>query len=326
MARPVGTFVPDSTNRKRVMEMTRILQSTMLITLIMSLSACGEGGGTSPQPTATPTATSTPTPTPVTLTMDDLPFQPVDGLGVGGVTFGFAIGGVPSSDASYGAFGPGIQHFAQDPVIEGTTQGMLTLNFAVPTAVLECDVTLSNSGTLMPGFSLQLFDARLTSLGVTDVDTSQPSDDSFSGGHFTYSGTPVLRAIVSFSQAAGRFAFDNLTFVGGGGAPGTPLCNCCACDFGGGDVECGRGDVNCDTCVVLGGAPAADCSVCGTGCSAGATLCMGNPRDCSSATPTPTPVVTLTGRNASEQPSQTETHSGVAYLGYSAPPWTGRGR
>lgn len=36
-----------------------------------------------------------------TLHFDELPFQPVDGLSIGGVTFGFEVGGASSPDAFY---------------------------------------------------------------------------------------------------------------------------------------------------------------------------------------------------------------------------------
>ena len=63
-----------------------------------------------------------------TLSFDEVPFQPVDGLDVSGVTFGFQIGGVPSTDAHYNAFGPGTTTFVQDPSLEGNAAGVLTLD------------------------------------------------------------------------------------------------------------------------------------------------------------------------------------------------------
>src|SRR5262249_7821398 len=41
------------------------------------------------------------------LTFDELPFQPVNGLTYQGVTFGFTINGVASTDAHYHGSGPG---------------------------------------------------------------------------------------------------------------------------------------------------------------------------------------------------------------------------
>lgn len=68
------------------------------------------------------------------------------------------------------------------------------------------------------------------------------------------------------------------------GCPPAP-CACCACDFGGGDVECGVGDLNCDVCISLGGSAAADCSVCSGQCGGGETLCINNPQHCVPPTP-----------------------------------------
>jgi hypothetical protein len=73
------------------------------------------------------------------------------------------------------------------------------------------------------------------------------------------------------------------------------LCACCACDFGGGDIECGPSDTNCAECINLGGVPAQDCSICGDvqQCN-GQTLCNDNPGGCTAPIPTPTPTSTPT--------------------------------
>jgi hypothetical protein len=59
-------------------------------------------------------------------------------------------------------------------------------------------------------------------------------------------------------------------------------CGCCACDLGGGDVECGDFDPDCGICIVIGGHPAADCSACTNEpvCD-DQTLCSGDPDQCS---------------------------------------------
>jgi hypothetical protein len=79
------------------------------------------------------------------------------------------------------------------------------------------------------------------------------------------------------------------------GAPGPVVaCDCCACDFGGGDIECGPGDADCDECYYEGGGPAPDCSVCeGVDACAGDTLCDDDDQECFGA-PTRTPTVTRT--------------------------------
>jgi len=148
----------------------------------------------------------------VTLTMDELSFQPVDGLKFEGVTFGFTVAGSASTDAHYDAANGGQQTATQDPVLEGNAGGVLTLDFDVATATLGFGVSLSVAGALTPGFSVELFDDTLTSLGTTGVNTSVLPGDTFSEGRFNYGGTPVRRAVVTFSGSAPRFALDDLTF------------------------------------------------------------------------------------------------------------------
>src|SRR4030042_1041498 len=67
-----------------------------------------------------------------TLTFDELPTQSVDGLSYNGITFGFKVGGNPSTDATYNAIGPGTLTYLQDPTLEGTPAGILILDFATP--------------------------------------------------------------------------------------------------------------------------------------------------------------------------------------------------
>jgi hypothetical protein len=149
-----------------------------------------------------------------TLTMDELPLQPVDGLSFNGVTFGFQIGGAPSTDAHYHAFGPGTTTFVQDPSLEGNPNGTLTLSFDQPTTVLEFGIARSCFCTLTPGISVELFKpgAANRSRGVMTMTTSPVV--SFSEAHFSYSGPAVKTAVITFPSAgiALRFALDNLTF------------------------------------------------------------------------------------------------------------------
>jgi len=149
----------------------------------------------------------------VTLTMDELPTQPVNGLTFKGVTFGFTVGGIGSTDALYDAGNGGQQTFTQDPVIEGNAAGVLTLDFAMPTPRLEFGVSLLAAMNLSPGFVVMLFDANLNPIGTTPVDANILI--FFPEGQFLYQGTPVRRAVITFNTTAARFGFDNLTFIGG---------------------------------------------------------------------------------------------------------------
>jgi hypothetical protein len=154
-----------------------------------------------------------------TLTFDELSFQPVDGLSFSGVTFGFQIGGVPSADANYGGFGPGSITFVQDPSLEGSSDGVLTLTFDQPTTVLEFGIARSCICTLTPGVSVELFKpgAAGRSRGVMTMTTSPVV--SFSEALFSYSGPAIGTAVITFpsSGLASRFALDNLKFHQGEG-------------------------------------------------------------------------------------------------------------
>ena len=84
-------------------------------------------------------------------------------------------------------------------------------------------------------------------------------------------GAIVLQLIV-----LGAFAVLNIS------SPHAALaCGCCACDFGGGTVLCGDGDVDCGGCIIMGGVPAPTCDVCDSGDCTDETLCAGDPNECS---------------------------------------------
>jgi len=147
----------------------------------------------------------------VTLTFDELPMQPVDGLSYMGVTFGYTIGGIPSTDASYNGIGPGSLTYLQGSALEGNTQGILTLDFISPIDQLEFGVALNTYSATTPGYVVRLFDESLVSVGTFFGDTNPLI--LWSEDQFTYSGTPVSRAVIGFNeQVARRFAIDNLTF------------------------------------------------------------------------------------------------------------------
>lgn len=154
---------------------------------------------------------------PITLTFDERPTQPVNNVGnVSGVTFSFTVGGLLSPDARYNAIGPGDFTFLQGAVLEGDAAGVLTLNFAAPTSLLRFGVGLSTADSLSPGFTVQLFDPALNSLGVTSVSTNPLI--FISEGQFSYLGVPIRRAVIDFNEnftpfdVSRRFALDNLTF------------------------------------------------------------------------------------------------------------------
>jgi len=145
-----------------------------------------------------------------TLTFDELPTQPINGLSYSGVTFGFTVGGSPSTDAIYHGIGPGTLTYLQDPTLEGTTAGILTLDFSTPTDMLEFGVALNSYFAATPAYVVKLYDPSYALIGTFSGDTSPLV--LWSEGQFTYSENKVRRAVIGFNgQAASRFALDNLT-------------------------------------------------------------------------------------------------------------------
>jgi hypothetical protein len=142
----------------------------------------------------------------VTLDFTELPSQPVNGVTTNGLTFGFTNG-----DAMYNAFGPGSIVFVQDPSLEGSTSGTLTLSFARPTNRVEFGLALSTFGTLSPGATVALYNPGGHLREVVPVTTE--SLVFFTEARFAYSGGAIGSAVITFDNtSAGRFALDNLTF------------------------------------------------------------------------------------------------------------------
>jgi hypothetical protein len=144
----------------------------------------------------------------LTLTMEELPLQPVDNLTApGGVRFDFKINGVDSNDATYGGSGPGRTTFVQDPSLEGSSEGVLTVSFSQPTNVVRFGVAVLFGGPV----TVQIYNPggrlRETIRLQTQVLTSFPE------ARFAYQGGAVGKIAVSFdAPGGGRFALDNLTF------------------------------------------------------------------------------------------------------------------
>ncbi len=141
--------------------------------------------------------------------MDDLPFQPVNGLvHPSGVTFGFTVGGIASLDANYASGGPGSTTFISDPSIEGSAAGVLRVNF--PGTFNQIQFGLAVSSNIPSFVDVELFDTSNVSLGVTALSlTPMPT---FAENRFSYLGTGISRFSLNLTPSAnaGRFAFDNL--------------------------------------------------------------------------------------------------------------------
>ncbi len=149
-----------------------------------------------------------------TLDFSEIPFQSVDDLAYNGVTFDFKVGGADSAEAFYNSFGPGTLTYVDDPSLTGDSAGVLTLDFAAPTSLLEFGLALNTADALSPGFRVELFAPDLMSLGETPVDVFPTAGAlGFSENRFEYSGVPISKAIIRFNHQPGSFALDNLTFL-----------------------------------------------------------------------------------------------------------------
>ena len=149
-----------------------------------------------------------------TITFSELPAGPVNGLSVGGVTFGFTINGLASSDATFGSTaGPGPTPFNSPPHLEGSTLGLLMLDFASPIVFLQFGSHLSIESDVTSALGVQLYDSSMTPLGgLLSVDMIR--SPNFAGGRFEYDGPAARHAAIQFKdQAATRFTIDALTFV-----------------------------------------------------------------------------------------------------------------
>jgi len=145
-----------------------------------------------------------------TITMDELPTQLINGLSLKGVTFHDTTGAIFNSPNG------GQQTYTQDPTILGSATDVITVDFAQPTPFVQFGMSLSFRFPLTPGFSVELFDPSLTSLGITSVNTSVLPGDVFTEGQFTHAGALVSRLVITFPPAFDLdFGFDNLSFDAG---------------------------------------------------------------------------------------------------------------
>ncbi|MDZ4783708.1 MAG: M36 family metallopeptidase [Planctomycetia bacterium] len=146
------------------------------------------------------------------IAFNELPFQPVDGLVFNQVTFDFKVGGNDSLDAHFNAVGPGATKFSDGIGIEGTSAGVLTLDFATPTTRLDFAVLLNTLGVVADGVVVDLFDVQGSLIATVPVELR---DEGFfyAEALFAYQGAPVSRAVLDFNEVSGsRFLLDNLTY------------------------------------------------------------------------------------------------------------------
>lgn len=145
------------------------------------------------------------------ITMDELPLQPADGLHLGGVRFGYSVGGQPDADASFASYGVGDLAYVQDPSLEGATRGTLRLDFDAPVTQLSFGIALQSEQALDDAVLVSLLDAGGLRIAELAIDTDPLV--VFSEARFDYAGAPVWSLTLDFADHDGRFVLDNLAFT-----------------------------------------------------------------------------------------------------------------
>lgn len=158
------------------------------------------------------------------VTCNELPRQPTDGVHVNGVLFytygegggegNGESGGAPLPPASYyGASGPGLGAYVQDPSIitdnyfQYTVVGM---EFDVPTTNLQFGLALSDFGNFPQGAFVDLYDANENYLQTITISASPVV--TYPEALFNYSGAPVKWAEVYTADEIESYAIDNIRF------------------------------------------------------------------------------------------------------------------
>lgn len=158
-----------------------------------------------------------------TLNFSELPANtPANGVTVNGVTFGFTIGGQPSTQAVYNGNGPGVTRYTTPPQLVGpitaSAPAVLSLTFATPTTALSFGLAANATTTLTNAATVRLFNEANALIGTFPLTLApQVGFSNFAEVLFTYTGAAAKRAELTFSGVgASAFAFDNLTYQTGG--------------------------------------------------------------------------------------------------------------
>jgi hypothetical protein len=145
-----------------------------------------------------------------TLTMDLPEQQAVNGLLLEGVHFSYAIGGAASTDATAPVYAVGDLLHVQDPVLEGSTDGTLLLDFDTSVTdvsfgvALQAETAQADAVWVQAWLGNTLQDQRWLSL-VPEV--------LFAEARYVLQGLDINRLQFSFAMPASRFVLDNLTFT-----------------------------------------------------------------------------------------------------------------
>lgn len=146
----------------------------------------------------------------VRLTMDLPDPQVVDGLWMEGVRFSYQQGGLPSLDAGVPTYVVGELLHVQDPVLEGSSDGVLMLSFDAPVTDVSFGIALQSESSLTDAVWVQAH------LGGTLQDqrwlTLLP-EVVFSEARYEFLGLNIDHLQVSFAMPGSRFVFDNLSYT-----------------------------------------------------------------------------------------------------------------
>lgn len=140
---------------------------------------------------------------------------PINGQVLSGVTFGYTVNGLPSTDAIIGGDPGPTNNLTPAHVVNSLGNDGAVLSLLFPSlqtrlgygyALLTLDATPVANAT-----TVRLFDASNALVGT--LSGNALPDPSFLGGFMGIGSTiPFLRAEVTFSNAGLAFAFDNVRF------------------------------------------------------------------------------------------------------------------
>lgn len=125
------------------------------------------------------------------------------------LSFGFS-----SADATF-SNGPGNTMYVQDPSIEGTTMGTLTIDFGFDVTSAVFGFALSCPGPITDGATAQAFDSSNSPVGSPSSEDATDLGFGFAENQLTVAPGGGFRSIsVTFdpSQVCSRFVFDNLGY------------------------------------------------------------------------------------------------------------------
>ena len=144
------------------------------------------------------------------ITMDELIFQPLNGVSVKGVTFSTA-----DASARFGQPSGGVGSHVSEPAAFGVVGTTLTLDFAAPTSFLSFGFALNTTGSAGDdGVSVELLDSASASLGTFTALTDSLTNAGFEEGMFDVSAAGISRAVIEFSHldTASAWLLDNVEF------------------------------------------------------------------------------------------------------------------